>query len=207
MKFEIKCRWSARVLFDCDAVSLRAAVEKAVEMKANLDGANLDGANLDGANLDGANLDGANLYEANLARANLTRANLTRANLTRANLDGANLYEVKNVTPESLAKFFQIPQEGEIIGWGKKSCVLVKLRVPPAAKRTGNILNRKCRAEWVEVLEVQGAESATVENEYGKCEYRAGQVTKPHDYCHDGFRDCRPGIHFFLTRQEAEEWS
>jgi hypothetical protein len=92
MKFEIKHWVSGKLLFECDADSMRLAVEMAVEKKANLYGANLYGANLDGANLTRANLDGANLTRANLDGANLIRANLTRANLDGANLTRANLY-------------------------------------------------------------------------------------------------------------------
>ena len=69
MKFKIESRWDASLLFECDADSIKIAVELAVKSKANLYGANLVRANLDGANLDGANLDGANLVRANLVGA------------------------------------------------------------------------------------------------------------------------------------------
>ncbi len=103
MKIEIKCRFSAKTLFEHEAENntLRLTVEAGVKVGANLAGANLDGANLDGANLDGANLaganldgaylDGANLDGAYLAGANLAGANLARAYLAGANLAGANL--------------------------------------------------------------------------------------------------------------------
>ncbi len=76
MKIEIKCRFSLKVLFECEADSLKLGVEKAVALRANLYGANLYGANLTRANLYGANLDGANLDGANLDGANLYGANL-----------------------------------------------------------------------------------------------------------------------------------
>ncbi len=88
---QIKCRFSARVLFEANVASLKIAVEAAVTARANLDGANLARAYLAGANLARATLDGANLAGAYLAGANLARANLARANLDGANLDGANL--------------------------------------------------------------------------------------------------------------------
>ena len=49
MKFEIKSRYSGKVLFTCEVASLRLAVELAVKSKANLRGASLLGANLQGA--------------------------------------------------------------------------------------------------------------------------------------------------------------
>ncbi len=93
MKIEIKCRFSAKTLFEHEAENntLRLTVEAGVKVGANLAGANLDGANLDGANLDGANLAGANLDGAYLDGANLDGAYLAGANLAGANLDGAKL--------------------------------------------------------------------------------------------------------------------
>jgi len=76
------------------------------------------------------------------------------------------------------------------------------------SKRTACIINRKCRAEYVEVLEVVGdSDATTVVNEWGATEYREGQVTRPDSYDDDPRVDCTHGIHFFFTREEAEEWS
>jgi hypothetical protein len=101
MKFEIKSRWSSRVLFECEALSLKLALRKAVEAKADLRGANLGGADLRGADLRGAdlrgaNLGGANLRDAYLRGADLGGANLGGANLGDANLRDANLGEIKH---------------------------------------------------------------------------------------------------------------
>ena len=91
---------TGKVLFECkavslkaavEAVSLKAAVELAVERKASLDGASLDGASLDGASLDGASLDGASLVGASLDGASLDGASLVGASLVGASLDGASL--------------------------------------------------------------------------------------------------------------------
>lgn len=212
MKFEIKCRWTAKTLFECEATSLKVAVEKAVWARANLTGANLVGAyladaNLTGADLACANLTGADLTDAYLARAYLADADLARADLADADLAGADLAGAKGVEPEKLLHLFQIPQEGELIVWGKKAGVIVKMRVPPEAKRTGNIKNRKCRAEWVEVLDVEGAKTTTVKNCYAETIYKRGATVKPHAYDGNVLDDCLPGIHFFLTRQEAERWT
>jgi pentapeptide repeat protein len=96
MKFEIKNRFSADVVFTTDTTSFKAAIELAIKSGANLSGADLSGAdlhnaNLSGANLSGADLSGADLHNANLSGANLSGANLRSANLSGANLSGANL--------------------------------------------------------------------------------------------------------------------
>ena len=64
MKFQIKCRFTFKVLFECDADSIKAALEEAVEAKANLSDANLRRADLRRADLRDANLSGANLSDA-----------------------------------------------------------------------------------------------------------------------------------------------
>jgi len=88
---EIKSRWSVKVLFSCIALTLKIAVEKAVETNADLSGANLSDANLSGANLRGAYLRGADLRGAYLRGANLRGANLSGADLRGADLRGAYL--------------------------------------------------------------------------------------------------------------------
>ena len=181
MKVEIKHGWTGSLIFECDADSMRVAVEMAVEKKVSL-------------------------ADANLAGANLAVANLALANLARANLAGANLARAKEIASKDLEQFFQIPQEGELIVWGKKNGILVKMLVPRDSKRTGNLINRKCRAEFIEVLAVEGAEVVVVKNAYAATEYRAGQVVHAHAWDDNGFIDCAPGIHFFLTRKEAEMW-
>ncbi len=89
--FEIKNRWTGKVLFAAGGETLRDVVKQAVQERADLYGANLYGADLDGANLRGADLYGANLGGANLGGADLYGANLGGADLGDANLYGANL--------------------------------------------------------------------------------------------------------------------
>jgi hypothetical protein len=106
MKVQIKNRFTAQVIFECEADSFGMAVKLAIEAKANLRGADLSRAdlswanlswadpswaNLRGANLSGANLRGAGLSRADLSGADLSRADLSGANLSRADLRGANL--------------------------------------------------------------------------------------------------------------------
>ena len=229
---EIKHRYSGEVLFTANgATTVAAAVVMAVAARASLDGANLTGASLTGANLYGANLTGANLYGANLTGAsldganldgaNLDRANLDRASLTGANLTGANLYGANldgaNLTGASLTGAsltgaslenvrglaYQIPQEGELIVWKAVVGGVCKLRIPPEAKRTATPTGRKCRAEWVEVLEAP-------ENGRGLYDsgviYRAGEVVRPDKYDPDPRLECTHGIHFFLTKEEAQAY-
>ena len=73
-----------------------------------------------------------------------------RANLADANLAGANLADAKNA--EFAIAQTRILHDGDLIGW--KKCmqgVIVKLRIPEAAKRS-HAFGRKCRAEYADVI-------------------------------------------------------
>ena len=230
MKVEIKHRYTNEVLFSCDVpddvvsgLHMRNALEKATASGANLSGANLSRANLSGANLYGANLYGADLYGANLSRANLSRANLSRANLSRANLSGANLYGANlygadlygadlsgadlygAINADYVIAKTRILPEGDLIGWKKcNNGVIVKLRIPEAAKRS-HAFGRKCRAEYVDVIEIIG-EGKAISKHDGRTEYIVGARVVPDSFSDDWQSECSNGIHFFITKIEAENY-
>ena len=85
MKIKIRNRFDLSVIFECEADSMKSAVELAIKQKINLSGANLSW----------ADLSGADLYGADLSRANLSWAILSGAILFGADLSGANLYGEK----------------------------------------------------------------------------------------------------------------
>ena len=167
--------------------------------RADLQRANLRGADLQGADLQGAALQGAALQGADLRGADLQGADLERAALERADLQGAKDAELQ------IARTRILP-EGTLIGW-KKCCdnVLVKIRIPEAAKRS-HAFGRKCRAEYAEVLEVIGAtEGISLYPDAQKVIYRVGETVRPEQPFDDDWNDeCASGIHFYLTRIEAE---
>ena len=174
---------------------------------ANLGGANLSGADLRGANLSGANLSGANLIGANLGGANLSGANLRGANLGGANLGGADLKDAK-----ALAQFNVAPPHGAIIGWKKVSGAIIRLLIPADAKRVNAYGSRKCRAEFAYVLGVEVPEAsiqpkptATFEA-YKGLKYPMSGLVTPDSYDPDPRVECSHGIHFFITREEAQEY-
>jgi hypothetical protein len=176
---------------------------------ANLEGANLYGANLKGANLYGANLKGANLYGANLKGANLEVANLEGANLKGANLEGANLkganLEGANHDEKTNWPHFQLPPEkGAFIAYKKiTGGIVIELQIPAKAKRTSSLVGRKCRAEYVKVL-TKGVKAVGKHDK--KTMYETGKITRADKYDDDIRVECTHGIHFFMTRKEAEEY-
>jgi hypothetical protein len=174
--------------------------------RANLSRADLYGANLSRANLSRANLSGANLYGADLSGANLYGADLSGANLYGANLSRANLSGAKDVPPLQLARTSIVPEVGQFTGWKKcANGVIVRLVIGKNAKRS-NATTRKCRAEYVKVMEVIGAEVG-ISIYDGKTEYRVGQIVKCDQWNEDRWVECGGGLHFYLSRIEAENHS
>jgi uncharacterized protein YjbI with pentapeptide repeats len=88
---QIKHKLSSEVLFECEAESIKEAVELAVSKETNLWNADLSYADLWNANLRNADLSYADLWNANLSDANLRNANLRNADLSYADLRNANL--------------------------------------------------------------------------------------------------------------------
>ena len=188
-----------------EAEGSRADLSGANLYGANLSEANFSGANLYRANLSEADLSGANFSEANFSGADLSGANFSGADLSRANFSGANLSRANDIQ-YALAQSFILPETGPIWGWKKcKNDVLVKLVVGNTARR-GHAAGRKCRAEHVKVLEVIGAEVGISQHD-DKTEYRVGQVVRCDKWNEDRWTECGGGIHFFLTRIEAERYS
>jgi len=151
-------------------------------------------ANLSGANLYGADLSGANLY-----RADLSGASLSGASLYRADLSGAKESELV------IARTRILP-EGDLIGYKKcRDGVIVKLLIPKEAKRS-HAFDRKCRAEFAQVLELSIGERAySTQNK--NFEYVVGQTVRPETpFDEDWTNECSTGIHFFITRIEAENY-
>ena len=169
---------------------------------ASLSGASLYGANLSGANLSGADLSGASLSRANLSGASLSGASLSGASLSRANLFGAKKFKELEYL---FISYTSICPEGTIIGWKKcKDNIIVKLEIPAEAKRS-NATGRKCRAEYAKVLEVIGAEVGISQHD-GKTKYKVGETIHSDKWDDNRWEECSSGIHFFITRLEAENY-
>jgi len=178
--------------------------------RANLRGANLYEANLCRANLRGANLRGADLYGANLCGANLRGADLCRAYLCGANLRGASLYGA-NLDTDEIKRRQICPPSGSFTAW-KKGCNnnIIKLKIPSWARRVSSITGRKCRAEFAIVEEITSHDGKQLKFTQGLYNqaflYEVGQTVAPDSYDASPLIECSNGIHFFITKQEAEDW-
>jgi hypothetical protein len=177
--------------------------------RADLRGAYLQGADLRGAYLQGAYLRGAYLRGADLRGAYLQGADLQGADLQGADLWGADLQGAKNI-PDYVRNYLSIlPDEGDVIGWKKlQGGKIAKLLITTLNR--SNSTNRKCRAEFAKVLNIYNGkkEVKTGYSTYnGKFEYKVGEIVTCDEWNDDWTVECGGGIHFFITRQEAEDYS
>jgi len=153
----------------------------------------------------GADLTGADLRDADLRDADLTGAYLRGAYLRGADLTGADLNKIKH-------QFQIIPEEGSFIAWKKgNNSHLIKLEIPKEAKRHNCITNRKCRAEFVKVLDIRNSKGYKAKKCFGlynsNFEYEIGKIIKSDSYDPNPLIECSNGIHFFVTKQEAKNWN
>jgi hypothetical protein len=173
---------------------------------ANLTGADLIGADLYNTNLTGADLIGADLYNTDLTGADLTGADLTDANLSNANLARANLSNT-TLPPHQIA-----PPEGEFIGWKVASGLIIKLKILANSRRMNGIGSRKCRTDRAQVIGIyRKGESRICAHPVNSDRdpqfiYSLGSFVEEPKYDPDIRVECSRGIHFFLTREEAEAW-
>jgi len=190
----------------------------------NLRNANLRNANLRGADLRNANLRGTNLCSANLCSANLCGTNLRGTDLRSADLRGADLRDT-SIDRKTIFPFFQIPQTGSLEVWKKvEGGFILKLLISDGTARTASVVGRKCRAAKALTLEVYDRPSFPTKSVLSRrrmitdlskiyhgthdysITYCVGKETLPDHYDDNPLIECTNGIHFFLTREEAEEF-
>lgn len=82
--------------------------------------------------------------------------------------------------------------------------VLVRLPVPADPKRS-NATGSLCRASKARVLDIINADIG-ISYHTPRFVYRKGETVEVPDFDEDRWHECSPGIHFFLTREEAEAY-
>lgn len=134
-----------------------------------------------------------------------------RSIFQNSNLAGATGHYFKKLMP------LACPEYGSFIGWKKAlyktldDHVLVKLQIPEDAKRS-SATGRKCRASKAIVLDVCSLSDDSKKYTYAVSEfdlnfvYEVGKTVEVDDFNEDRFFECAPGIHFFITKQEAIDY-
>jgi hypothetical protein len=131
--------------------------------------------------------------------AELRGADLRGANLADADLRGAKIDKKQS------DMFSIVPETGAFEGW--KKChdgVIVRLQILAKAMRS-NATSRKCRASAVKVLAVYGSKVGVSMHD-SETKYVKGKILRVKGFDDDRWNECSTGIHFFLTRSEAEDY-
>jgi len=142
------------------------------------------------------------LQDADLRGADLRGAVLQGAVLQGADLQGA-------VLQGAVVQTQVCPETGAFDAWkkGDAGCI-IKLRVPSGAARLTAIRSRKCRASRAIVKAIWDAQGNRIlkcgGNRDSRFVYEVGKVVRPDSYNPDPREECSHGIHFFITRREAE---
>jgi hypothetical protein len=108
-----------------------------------------------------------------------------------------------------LPDFKITPDTGVFTGWKKVSGdVILKLEI--IGERNSSLVGRKCRTNKAKVVEAYNPDgSICTEKEFvslydRKFKYVVGETVCEPEYDPDIRVECTKGIHFFMTRQEAE---
>lgn len=179
---------------------------------ADLSGADLHGANLSRAKLVEANLSGADLRYTDMSGVNLCYADLSGGILRGANLLGARLSgtNLTDAVYKDTVLNLQCPEEGSFIAWKKLADDnIAKLLIPEDAERS-SATTRKCRASKAIVMAIYNKNGEKISEGRSKHDfgfvYRVGKTVYPDSWDEDRWNECSNGIHFFMTRKEAEEY-
>ena len=193
---------------DLSGANLRKADLSGADLrKADLSGAKLRGVNLCGADLREANLYGADLSETILCRANLNGADLSGSNLSESNLSRANLHESKGVNYP-----MNCPEKGSFIGFKLvRNYLIVELEITEDALRS-SATGRKCRCSKAKVLSITNVDGTESNINSARSlwdpdfVYSVGETIEVPNFDTNRWNECAPGIHFFITRQEAVDF-
>ena len=149
----------------------------------------------------------ADLRRADLRGADLRRADLCEADLREADLRGADLCGAKNVNCP-----LTCPEKGSFIGFKKvRGNYIVELEILADAMRS-SATGRKCRCSKAKVVSITNPDGSNAEMTSARSGwdynfiYSVGEVVEVKDFDMNRWNECAPGIHFFITRQEAIDY-
>ena len=127
------------------------------------------------------------------------RTDLRYADLRCANLSGADLDENQLIRRGLCLK-------EPLIGYKKcRDNLIVTLEIPKGAI-VFSINNKKCRTNVAKVVEISNGSEIAYSQQDETFAYKVGETVYPNDFDCQYNEECAGGIHFFRTREEAEEY-
>jgi len=104
----------------------------------------------------------------------------------------------------------QCPESGAYTAYKKAQGLIVELEIPADALRSSST-SRKCRASKAKVISITDVDGnpavEQVESDYDKFFiYVVGQTIEVKNFDINRWNECAPGIHHFITRDEAVKY-
>lgn len=170
---------------------------------------NLCCANLEYAVLEDTVLSNVDLTNTRLFNANLSGATLFDCNLGKTNLETVNLHNTRLDEKEKIRKGIILKES--MIGYKKcldRRClniIIVTLEIPKGAI-VFSINNNKCRTNKAKVIEISNGETVAKSRYDENFIYEVGKEIEIEDFDLMYNVECSTGIHFFRTREEAENY-
>lgn len=154
----------------------------------------------------------ADLYKADLSGADLRLADLYEANLRGANLRGANLCKADLRGAKNLNFPIACPEKGTFTAFKKAEKYIIELEIPDDALRSSST-TRKCRCSKAKVVSITNLDGTPSDiKSVASCHdskfiYNLGETVEVPNFDTNRWNECAPGIHFFITRQEAVDYA
>ena len=139
------------------------------------------------------------------------RADLRWANLRWANLSGANLYESDFRGAKNLNFPIACPEKGTFTAFKKAEKYIIELEIPSDALRSSST-TRKCRCSKAKVISITNLDGtpsdvkSVASNYDSEFIYNLGETVEVPNFDTNRWNEYAPGIHFFITRQEAVDF-
>ena len=83
---------------------------------------------------------------------------------------------------------------------------IVKLFIPEDAKRS-SATTYKCRASKATCLEIEGGLTEIASDRDANFIYRVGETIEVPDFDDNRWNECSAGIHFFINKEMAKQYS
>ena len=180
-----------------------------------LENVDFSGAAVENVLFDGCSVKGAVFRNVNMKTASMRYCDMTGCDIRGANLFGAVLEHAKldGIISDERTQWFRMhcPEKGAILGY--KKCVndrLVQLLIPADAKRTSATLP-SCRCSKAKVLTIKSFDSTEEFDEAWSLVdenfvYHKGEWVEVSDFNEDRWMDSTTGLHFWMSREEANRY-
>ena len=181
---------------------------------ADFHGVNFRNADFIDADFRDADFRDADFHGVNFRNADFIDADSRDADFRDADFHDADFRDANNIDEvissaniANTALCVQCPEEGSFIGWKRVGKHIIKLQITEMALRS-SATGRKCRCSEALVLAIDDGALQEVINvkHFFRTVYKVGEVVRPDRFDTCRWNECSNGIHFFITRKEAEEY-